>query len=199
MPATARRAGSWRWRRPGSISFDAYCRPFCRSSAGTCARLLRDALRPSQPVLLLLPLDQGTWISGLLDLSEAGSSTSSGSHVSSQPVLNVMVVAKGPAAAPASKFDPSPRPRSAGTSWRGLHYAEVYVDTDEDGRARFLAFVLAAMAGQLLSERRVALYRIDEQDTAGQAEAFEVGFRRSGERSLLVQAMLRPEKGGAED
>jgi hypothetical protein len=55
------------------------------------------------------------------------------------------------------------------------------------------------MAGQLLSERRVALYRIDEQDTAGQAEAFEVGFRRSGERSLLVQAMLRPEKGGAAD
>jgi hypothetical protein len=35
------------------------------------------------------------------------------------------------------------------------------------------------------------LYRIDELDTAAQAEAFEVGFRRSGERSLLAQAVLR--------
>ena len=68
----------------------------------------------------------------------------------------------------------------------------MYVDSDDEGRARgFSRSVLAAMTGQLLAERRVALYRLDELDAVGQAEAIEVGFRRSGERSLLVQAVLR--------
>lgn len=174
--------------------------PFAAHPLGL-VRLLQEALRPSQPVLLLLPMEQESWIGGMLDLSEGRVLDVFRLHTSHfQPVLNVMVVAsEGPDGG--SRFEiraASGAHASAGTNWRGLHYAEVYVDTDEEGRARgFSRSVLAAMAGQLLSERRVALYRIDELDTAGQGEAFEVGFRRSGERSLLVQAIMRNGKGGA--
>src|SRR3972149_1241963 len=161
-------------------------------------RLLQEGLRPAQPVLLLLPMEQESWVEGLLQLSESRVLDVFRLHTSHfQPVLNVMVVAaEGPDGG--SRFEirsVSGAHASSGTNWRGPHYAEVYVECDDDARARgFSRSVLAglgAMGGQLLAERRVALYRIDELDAAGQAEAFEVGFRRSGERSILVQALLR--------
>lgn len=183
--------------------FDLFRRlavPFAAHPLGL-VRLLQEALRPGQPVLLLLPIEQEIWIDGLLDLSESRVLDVFRLHTSHfQPVLNVMVVAsEGPDGG--ARFEirsVSGAHASAGTNWRGPHYAEVYVETDTEGRARgFSRSVLAAMSGQLLSERRVALYRIDELDTPAQAEAFEVGFRRSGERSLLAQAVLRSEVEGA--
>jgi hypothetical protein len=173
--------------------------PFAAHPLGL-VRLLQEGLRPGQPVLLLLPIEQESWIAGLLDLSESRVLDVFRLHTSHfQPVLNVMVVA-GAAPDGGSRFEirsVSGAHASAGTNWRGPHYAEVYVETDDEGRGRgFSRSVLAAMAGQLLAERRIALYRIDEQDTAGQAEAFEVGFRRTGERSLLTQAVLRSAAGG---
>jgi hypothetical protein len=174
--------------------------PFAAHPLGL-VRLLQEGLRPAQPVLLLLPMEQEAWIEGLLELSEARVLDVFRLHTAHfQPVLNVMVVAvEGPDGG--SRFEirgASGAHASSGANWRGPHYAEVYVDTDDEGRARgFSRSVLAAMTGQLLAERRVALYRIDEMDALGQAEAFEVGFRRSGERSLLVQAVLRDGAGGA--
>jgi hypothetical protein len=168
--------------------------PFAAHPLGL-VRLLQAGLRSGQPVLLLLPVEQESWIEGLVDLSEPRLLDVFRLHTAHfQPVLNVMVVA---AEAPdgGSRFEihsVSGAHASAGTNWRGPHYAEIYLETDVEGRGRgFSRSVLAAIAGQLLSERRIALYRIDELDTAAQAEAFEVGFRRSGERSLLAQAVLR--------
>jgi hypothetical protein len=179
--------------------FDLFRRlvvPFAAHPLGL-VRMLQEALRPGQPVLLMLPNEQEAWIDGLVDLTEARVLDVFRLHTSSfQPVLNVMVVA-GEAPDGGSRFEiraASGARASAGTNWRGPHYAEVYVETDSEARARgFSRSVLAAIAGQLLSERRIALYRIDELDTAAQAEAFEVGFRRTGERSLLAQAALRIE------
>jgi hypothetical protein len=183
--------------------FDLFRRlavPFAAHPLGL-VRLLQEALRPGLPVLLLLPMEQESWIQGLLELSEPRVLDVFRLHTSHfQPVLNVMVVAaEGPDGG--SRFEiraASGAHALAGTNWRGPHYAEIYVESADEGRARgFSRSVLAAMAGQLLAERRVALYRVDELDTAGQTEAFEVGFRRSGERSLLAQAVLRPEPGEA--
>lgn len=184
--------------------FDLFRRlavPFAAHPLGL-VHLLQEGLRPApfqgaarQPVLLLLPMEQESWVEALLELSEARVLDVFRLHTSHfQPVLNVMVVAaEGPDGG--SRFEiraSSGAHASSGTNWRGPHYAEVYVDSDDEGRARgFSRSVLAAMTGQLLAERRVALYRLDELDAVGQAEAFEVGFRRSGERSLLVQAVLR--------
>jgi hypothetical protein len=68
----------------------------------------------------------------------------------------------------------------------------VYVESDAEGHARgFARSVLAAIVGQLLSERLVALYRVDELDTLAGAEAHAIGFRRTGERTMIAQALLR--------
>ena len=173
--------------------------PFAAHPLGL-ASLLKESLRPRQPVLLLLPLEQESWINGLVELSDAGISDVYRLHTSSfQPVLNVMVVAaESPGGG--ARFEirsASGAHAAAGANWRGPRYAEIYVEADAEARARgFARSVLAAMAGQLLSERRIALYRIDEMDTAAQAEAFEVGFRRTGDRSYLAQALLRAEATG---
>ncbi|HMK07981.1 MAG TPA: hypothetical protein VK449_03020 [Anaerolineales bacterium] len=174
--------------------------PFAAHPLGL-VRLLQEGLRPGQPVLLLLPKEQEGWVEGLLDLSEGRVLDVFRLHTAHfQPVLNVLVVAsEGPDGG--SRFEirtATGAQASAGTNWRGAYYAEVYLETDEEARTRgFARSVLAAMAGQLLSERRIALYRIDELDAPGQAEALAVGFRRSGERTLLAQAVLRPDAGGA--
>jgi len=168
--------------------------PFAATPLGLVS-LMKESLRPNQPVLLMLPLEQETWINGLVELSESRVSNVYRLHTSSfQPVLNVMVVASE-APGGGTRFEirsASGARAAAGANWRGPRYAEVYLEADAEARARgFARSVLAAMAGQLLSERRIALYRIDELDTVAQAEAFEVGFRRTGERSLLAQALLR--------
>ena len=174
--------------------------PFAAHPLGL-VRLLQEGLKAGQPVLLLLPVEQESWIEGLVELSEQRMLDVFRLHTSHfQPVLNVMVVAaEAPDGGPRFEIrSVSGAHASSGTNWRGPHYAEIYIETDDEGRARgFSRSVLAAIAGQLLSERRIALYRIDELDSPGQAEAFEVGFRRSGERSLLAQAVLRDDVGGA--
>jgi hypothetical protein len=159
------------------------------------ASLLRTALEPGRPVLLLLPLEQQTWIEGWLDLSEIRVSDMYRLHTAHfQPVLNVLL-STSISPQGGSRFEvrsPAGGAAAAGTNWSGSRYAEVYLETDIDGRARgFAKSVLAAIAGQLLSERLVALYRIDETDAVAQAEAFEVGFRRTGDRALLAQAVLQ--------
>lgn len=157
--------------------------------------LLRRALEPGRPVLLLLPLEQQAWIEGWLDLSDIRVNDLYRLHTAHfQPVLNVLLSAsKSPEGG--SRFEvrsPAGGYAAAGTNWSGSHYAEVYLEADGAGRARgFAKSVLAAIAGQLLSERQIALYRIDEIDAVAQAEAFEVGFRRTGDRGLLAQAILQ--------
>ncbi len=173
--------------------------PFAAHPLGLVS-LLAHSLRPNQPVLLMLPLEQEPWVDAVVDLSDGRVSDVYRLHTSSfQPVLNVMVVAaESPGGGVRFEINSaSGSHAAAGANWRGPRYAEVYVETDDEARARgFARSVLAAMAGQLLSERRIALYRIDEMDTAAQAEAFEVGFRRTGDRSLLAQALLKGEAAG---
>jgi len=175
--------------------------PFAAHPLGL-ASLVKESLRPHQPVLLMLPLEQEGWVSGLVELSEARISDVYRLHTSYfQPVLNVMVIASESPGGGA-RFEirsASGAHAAAGANWRGPRYAEVYLEADTEARARgFARSVLAAMAGQLLSERRIALFRVDEMDSAAQVDAFEVGFRRTGDRSLLAQALLKGETVGTD-
>lgn len=175
--------------------------PFAAHPMGL-ASLLRASLSPGIPALILLPLEQQTWVEGWVDLSEARVTDLYRLHTSLfQPVLNVLVSpSESPTGGPRFEIrSPVGGHAAAGVNWSGANYAEVYVETDSDGRARgFARSVLAAIAGQMLSDRRIALYRIDEMDSAAQAEAAEVGFRRTGDRVLLAQAVLRPSEEGEE-
>lgn len=174
--------------------------PFAAHPMGL-ANLLQAALAPGVPAMILLPLEQQKWVDGWVDLTEVRVTDLYRLHTSLfQPVLNVLVSASESPSGGA-RFEirsPVGGAAAAGTNWAGANYAEVYVETDRDGRARgFSRSVLAAIAGQMLSDRRIALYRIDEMDAPAQAEAAEVGFRRTGDRVLLAQAVLRRTEGDA--
>jgi len=68
----------------------------------------------------------------------------------------------------------------------------VYVESQPEAASQgHRRSALAAIAGQLLSEGRLPLYQVGENDVAAQAEAQWVGFRRTGVRCLLAQALLR--------
>lgn len=173
--------------------------PFAAHPMGL-ANLLQHALEPGKPALILLPLEQQTWVEGWLDLTEVLVTDLYRLHTAHfQPLLNVLV-ATSESPNGSARFEirsPVGGQAAAGTNWAGRNYAEIYLETDNDGRARgFSRSVLAAIAGQLLSEKRIALYRIDEMDSTAQAEAYEVGFRRTGDRALLAQAVWKRREGG---
>lgn len=180
--------------RTGLDLFRPVATPFAAHPA-TLTSLLRAGLRPGQPVLLFLPVEQQSWIEGLVLLSESKTMTLLRLDPSVfEPVLNVLVVStQSPEGSP--RFEvrtPRGLHAAAGVNWRGDRFAEVYVESDAEGRARgFARSVLAAIVGQLLSERLVALYRVDELDSQAAADAHRIGFRRTGERTLVAQALLR--------
>jgi len=61
---------------------------------------------------------------------------------------------------------------AAGLNWRGDHFAEVYVEADPAAVMRgHRAAVLSVIAGHLLGERKIALYRVENEDFAAKAEA----------------------------
>jgi hypothetical protein len=146
-------------------------------------------------VLLFLPLEQQAWVADSLALSE-------GTVMSLlrldpgvfEPVLNVLVTGtESPEGLP--RFEvrtPTGLHAAAGVNWKGERFAEIYLESDGEGRARgFARSVLSAIVGQLLSERLVALYRVDEGEVQASSDAHRVGFRRTGERTLVTQALLR--------
>ncbi|HET7009272.1 MAG TPA: hypothetical protein VFI11_00730 [Anaerolineales bacterium] len=180
--------------RTGLDLFRPVATPFA-AHPSALHNLLRAGLRPGQPVLLFLPVEQQPWVEGLLELSEVKIMNllrlDPGVF---EPVLNVLVTsAQSPEGLP--RFEvrtPGGLHAASGVNWKGDRFAEVYVESDAEGRARgFARSVLAAMVGQLLSERLIALYRVDELDTQAAADAHRAGFRRTGERTLVGQALLR--------
>ncbi len=156
--------------------------------------LLQACLRPKRPELLMLPVEQEGWLAGMLDLSDRRVNDLYRLHPASfSPIPNVLVV---PSESPGGglRFEirgASGARAAAGVNWQGPRYAEIYLEADQEARARgFARSVLAAMAGHLLSDRKISLYRISQDDAAAQADAFQVGFRRTGDRTLLAQGIV---------
>ncbi len=181
--------------RTGLDLFRPVAIPFAAHPLGL-NNLLRAGLKPGQPVLLFLPVDQQAWVEELLDLTDVRTmSLYRLDPALFEPVLNVLVTStQSPEGLPRFEVrNPSGLHAAAGVNWRGDRFAEVYVESDAEGHARgFARSVLAAIVGQLLSERLLALYRVDELDTLAGAEAHAIGFRRTGERTVIAQALLRP-------
>ncbi len=158
--------------------------------------LLERSLDPGRPVILHVPLEQRPWVEGIVDIRQVRvTELLRLDPAAFEPVINVLVVeTKSPEESPRYQIQ-SQRSGSAaaGLNWQGRGCAEIYVDVDEVGRSRgFGKSVLAALAGRLLGEGRVALYRVEDADTASRNEAYQVGFRPTGIRHLVTQAVLYP-------
>jgi hypothetical protein len=157
--------------------------------------LLHAGLEPGKPVVLYLPVEQRSWAEEVADLREVRVldlyRLDPGSY---SPVINVLVTHQWN-----SRLWPrfeirsaDARHAAAGLNWKGERFAEVYVEAEDGARARgFSKSVLSAVAGWLLEQRLIALYRLEETDAGGEAEAFALGFRRTGERVLMAEALLR--------
>lgn len=157
--------------------------------------LLSVSLQPSRPVMLHLPAEQRAWAEGTVDLSDPRVLELHRLDTKAfRPEINVLVVpVPSPTGLPRFEVRSGDTVRaSAGVNWKGDLFAEVYVESQPEAASQgHRRSALAAIAGQLLSEGRLPLYQVGEADVAAQAEAHWVGFRRTGDRSLLAQALLR--------
>lgn len=174
--------------------------PFVGSPAALRA-LLAVSLQRGRPVMMHLPVEQRAWAEEAVDLSDP--------HIvelyrldtkAFRPEINVLVVpVSSPTGLPRFEVRSGEVVRaSAGVNWKGELFAEVYVESEPEAASQgHRRSALAAIAGQLLSEGRLPLYQIGEADVQSQAEAHWVGFRRTGERSLVAQALLRAPAGAS--
>jgi hypothetical protein len=158
--------------------------------------LIRAALEAGRPALIHLPLEQRTWAEAVAEVTQTQLvdllRLNPGDF---NPVINVLVV---------ESQSPDGRPRfeirsqsgitaAAGVNWIGDHFADVYLEADEQARNRgYARSVLSAISGLLLQQRRIALYQVDESTPAERAEAASIGFRPTGTRSIIAQAAPRP-------
>ncbi len=172
--------------RTGLDLFRPLVIPFVVQPSGMDA-LLRAALLPGRPVLLHAPLEQRAWVEATAELSNVRVFELFRLDLRAfEPIVNVLVVeTHTPAGWPRYEIRSGETVHvAAGLNWKGPSFAEVYlvVNPEVHGRA-FGRSALAAIAGRLLSESIVALYRIPHDDPLGRAEARAHGRISSSPRA----------------
>jgi len=157
--------------------------------------LLRAGLEPHRPVMIQLPIDQRPWIEATVELSEVQVlELLRLDPAAYKPEINVLVVEDAsPSGLPRFEVRSGEVVRSAaGVNWSGGRFAEVYLESDAEISGRgYSRSALSAIVGRLLADHKVPLYRVEVEDVRSQAEAHWVGFRKTGERTILAQAVLR--------
>jgi hypothetical protein len=80
----------------------------------------------------------------------------------------------------------------AGVNWMDSRgNAEIYVETDQAGRARgFTRSVMSALANELLGSGNRVFYRVPEDNLAMQVEAVETGFTSTNEVTFMGELTL---------
>ena len=157
--------------------------------------LLRVALEPSRPVLLHVPLEQRSWVEEVAELTDTKPIDLLRLDTARyRPVINVLVVET---AAPGGwpRFEirsGEDAVAAAGVNWIGTSYAEIYLEVAEVAMGRgFGRSVLSALASRLVADGKVPIYPVTEDDWPTVMEAEELGFRRTGDRRWMAQALRR--------
>jgi len=165
-------------------------------------QLLRASLQPQRPVLLYLPLEQREWAEQLLDFQ--------GGQVAElmrldprayEPMINVLVrESSSPLGTPRYEIQSrSGASAATGVNWQGQRYAEVYLQADEEAQTRGLALsVLAAISSRLLREHTIPLFRHDESSLIRLSSLERLGFRGTGSRTFIAQALINDPQTEAE-
>jgi hypothetical protein len=176
--------------------FDLF-RPLIVPFTGTddsLIQLLNQAVPQNRPHLLYLPIEQESVLddrfslktlrlSSLLRLDSRGF----------EPILNILVVEdensegwpRFEVRANAGGF------AAAGLNWKSKYAAEMYIESDEEGRRRgFTKSVLSALIDRLLSEKLLVLFRVTDDDYGSFEDAFDLGFVPTGVRSILAELTL---------
>jgi hypothetical protein len=196
FPKNDRMSGFLINARTGIDLFKPLVIPFVATQEGLDA-LIQTGLQVRHPVMLHIPLGQASWIGETLALDDIRKTElfRLDPHVF-EPRINVLIT---------ETSSPNGSPRyeilsrkgdfaAAGVNWRGDRYAEIYLEADRKAQEReFASSVLAALAARLLHEGLIPLYRRADSALLSRSDLTEVGFRATGTRTLIAQALRLPE------
>lgn len=159
--------------------------------------LLAQGLKSNRAYLVYLPVDQQDFIrkeipyqplqvSNLLRLDPRAFT----------PIMNIMII-KTEAASGLPRFEIQSSVQgyaAAGINWMSSTAAEMYVEADDAGRRRgFTKSVLAALIEHLMAQKRTVLFRVADDDYDAFEDAFDLGFKPTGVRTLLAEVYNQDE------
>jgi GNAT superfamily N-acetyltransferase len=156
--------------------------------------LLRDALVPGRPYLLVVPAALVPRLDPHLRLTDAQEARVMRLDPARfRPEMNAMVVRKPDA-------DGSPRAEvrrgeqvvaAAGVNWRSPMFAEIYVRVQPEARGRgWGRSVVRAVTAELLKGSVTPLYYVSQDNSASYDLALDVGFVDTGAREVTAEATL---------
>ncbi len=153
--------------------------------------LLDVALKPGRPYLVYVPVDQQEFIGSTFQRSPVEVTNLLRLDARAfTPILNVMIM-RTQSASGLPRFEIRSSVQgfaAAGVNWMSSTAAEIYIEADESGRRRgFTKSVLAALIEHLLSQDRIVLFRVADDDYDAFEDAFDLGFKPTGIRTLMIE------------
>jgi hypothetical protein len=174
--------------RPVAVPFVA--------NAEAMGALLDTAFLPNRPYLVYIPVDQQDFIAN--EFHHTPLQVTNLLRLDSRvftPILNVMIV-RTEAATGLARFEIRSSVQgfaAAGINWMSSTAAEMYVEADESGRRRgFTKSVLAALIEHLLAHSKTVLFRVADDDYDAFEDAFDLGFKPTGIRTLMSEVRRLP-------
>lgn len=164
--------------------------PFVATAEAMCS-LFAETFKVNRAYLVYLPIDQQDFlkqtyphrplqVSNLLRLDSRAF----------MPIKNVMII-RTETASGLPRFEIRSSVQgfaAAGINWMSNTAAEMYVEADEAGRRRgFTKSALSALIEYLLGENRSVLFRVADDDYDAFEDAFDLGFKPTGVRTLLTE------------
>jgi GNAT superfamily N-acetyltransferase len=157
--------------------------------------LLREALVPSRPYQVVVPVTQASSVREHMEISR---STLSGIYLLDpgrfQPVINVLVQRiDGPEGNPRFQIESQGQVAAlSGVNWRSPSFAEVFVYVHPMGRGRgWGKSVVSACTNALLEQRIRPLYMVEETNEASIRIAEDLGYVDTGRRTFVGEGHLK--------
>jgi hypothetical protein len=153
--------------------------------------LLAEGLQPNRAYLVYLPIDQQDFLRKEIPYQPLQVSNLLRLDIRAfTPILNVMIT-QVEAASGLPRFEIRSSVQgyaAAGINWMSSTAAEMYVEADEAGRRRgFTKSVLSALIEFLIGKSRTVLFRVADDDYDAFEDAFDLGFKPTGVRTLLAE------------
>ena len=161
--------------------------------------LIQTALSDQRNYLVTIPVEQRDILESVVDITETRISEIHRLNLSFYDrVINILAVRKENSSG-WPRYEITSRKggfAAAGVNWLSPYAVEIYTDADEEGRSRgFVTSVLSHIIEELMNEDRMVLHRLDDEDARGYMDAFSVGFRPTGVRTLISQIVISPSTG----
>ena len=166
---------------------------FRARTEGAAARLIAEGVPAGRPVILAIPDTLGSWAYKHLQTRDAELHRIYRlDRADHQRLINVLATTgRDPNGAPRSEVRSGDHLGAvAGVNWQTPRFAEIYVYTDPAVRGRgWGKSVVSIVSGLVLESGRIPLYVVAESNDYSIRLAEAVGFRDTGAREILAEAV----------